>query len=307
MVVSIPIVGAGYRPPPACRPAARHPTVQPAGEGAHPAVGAQHPSRNAPIRRGSARQRRQQHRGGGGHRLRHHRHAVDGDHDGVGAGEQAEIRVLPVRVAVPHQCANGPSTRRSAATTAGAVRRDAVTRQAHPVRPHHPARRAASASPSAASSRKRPLLPPTSTATSGRGRCARRRPVRARLGQPGRRGAVQRGAGDDDVGAGQPVMPGDDDLVERGGSMRGCWICTTSRPRRRSAANTGAALPPQPIARRLRRRGRAAPRAAARAIAGPASTARAAAAAAGSCAGPAPPPPPGRAPGSACRRGPRPA
>ena len=123
-------------------------------------------------------------------------------------------------------------------------------RQPDPVAPHHlrPVARPAPPPP-ATSSRNRPLVPPTSTATSGRGRCASRgAQCSRRRGQPRRRHAVQRGAGDDDVRAGELVVP------RRPRSGRSGAGRSAGAARSRCAPAAAAPPPPPPPCRRSRSR-----------------------------------------------------
>ena len=139
----------------------------------------------------------------------------------------------PVHVPDP-AAERAPAPAASAARAARPVRRDGVS--ASPTRSRRiiggELRRRARRPP-AASSRNRPLLPPTSTATSGRGRCARRgAQSRAASRQPRRRHPVQRGAGDDHVRAGQPVMPvGDHHDRSAAGPCAGAAPAPRARPR----------------------------------------------------------------------------
>ena len=144
------------------------------------------------------------------------------------------------------QAPSGASVSRSCARTAGSVRRDGVS--ATPTRSLRiiSASCRASCAPTAASSRKRPLLPPTSTATSGRGRAASR--ARQASAAAASRAGVTRCSAVRVTSTLGPVRPSCRAATTRSNfaaGMRGCWTMTTLVCRR-SAASTAADLPPQP-------------------------------------------------------------
>ncbi len=131
--------------------------------------------RKRPMRRDRPGRRASMHRRRGRHRLRNHRHAVVGDDDR--RRRRPACRNTGCRPCRPRPSAPSGRERaaRNAATTAGSVRRDGVTTSPTRSRRIMAAQSALQgASPAPASRRRRPLLPPTSTATSGRGRCAKR-------------------------------------------------------------------------------------------------------------------------------------
>ncbi len=143
---------------------------------------------------------------------------------------------------------SGTSVSASTRVTAGSVRREGVTAtptsSARIIAPSRPA----SSPATAASSRNRPLLPPTSTATSGRRRCANR--GRHASAAAASRAGVARCSAVRVTTTFGPVSSSCRFTTirsKRRGSMRGCCTCTTGRPPRRSAAPTAAATPPQPI------------------------------------------------------------
>ena len=133
----------------------------------------------------------------------------------------------------------------NAARASGEVRRDGVS--ARPTRSSRimSASCAPNARATAASRRNRPLLPPTSTAASGRGRWARRG-AHSAAAAASRAGVAGCSAVRVTTTLG-PVRPSwrlTTTTSKRAGSMRGCWICTTGRPGRRNAAPTTPAVPP---------------------------------------------------------------
>ena len=135
-----------------------------------------------------------------------------------------------------------------ARVTAGSVRRDGVSIRPTWSRRIIAASWSARAAPADGSSRWRPLEPPTSTVTSGRGSAAMW--ARQASAASARRCGVTRCSAVRVTTTFGPVRLSwrlTTIRSKRRGSIRGCWTWTTGTPRRRSAASTGAALPPQPI------------------------------------------------------------
>ena len=162
------------------------------------------------------------------------------------SAEHAEIRVVAGAVPDIGRRA-GAAGAASAATAAGSVRREGVTASPDPVGRIMPARLLRQRRGSGASSRKRPLLPPTSTATSGRGRSANRG-AQACAAAASRAGVTRCSA----VRVTNTFGPVSSSCraatirSKRRGSMRGCCMMTV-RVAPRSVASTAAAMPPQPM------------------------------------------------------------
>ena len=138
----------------------------------------------------------------------------------------------------------------SSRTTAGSVRRDGVTTIPTWSRRAIAARSAASRPPTEASSRNRPLLPPTSTATSGRRNVAKR--SRQASAAAASRSGVTRCSAVRVTTTFGPVSSSCRFTTirsKRRVSMRGCCTCTSPATCRRNANPTRAAVPPQLMTR----------------------------------------------------------
>ena len=143
---------------------------------------------------------------------------------------------------------SGSSAARSSAVTAGSVRRDGVTATPTPSRRIIATSCPASSPPTAASSRNRPLLPPTSTATSGRFRWAKR--SRQASAAAASRDGVARCSAVRVTNTLGPVSSScrlTTTRSKRRGLILGFCTCTAARLKRRSEAITAPPMPPTPI------------------------------------------------------------